>query len=189
LADDFNRIMVHALAEHLRSKISGIGSVLEEWPTANMALVYPAISISTSECPLVPACVGREIVGVLDDDTHLAEVLHDVGQFEFKLQIDLWERTKPQRSALVAEFIDAFNKDVIPAGLRLKLSSYHNQYATLAMVGMSLNDTGRGSQIQEWRATIQVEGNCTAIRETAQPLIEEPILYLQEISTGYVNAT
>jgi hypothetical protein len=181
--------MVHALADYLRAEMTGIGQVLEEWPTANVNLVYPAISIVTQQCPLVPASVPRQTIGAISSVTHLAEVLHEVGAFEFKLQIDLWERTKPQRSALVAQFIDVFNKDIIPAGLRLCLTGYHNQYVTMFMGGNEFGDTGRGSQIQEWRATIAVEGSCAAVRVNPEYLIETPVLVNEEFSTDYVSAT
>jgi hypothetical protein len=172
---DFNRIVVKAFADYLRTAMPTC-QVLEEWPTANQQLTYPSISISTERCPLIPASSMRETAGAVNSQTHIAPVRYEVGQYEFVLQVDLWERTKPQRSELVDSFIRAFNKDIIPAGLRLQLTGYYDQWVSMWLMSQAFEDSGRGSQVQEWRARMDVEGACVAIRETTDHIIETPVL-------------
>lgn len=168
--------MVKALAVRLRT-IPTL-TVIENWPTANQTLAYPSLSITTGKpefMNLQPYLLSKTDP---DPSTHQITVKRIVGQYDVAFQLDLWCRNQVERNAYFDLLFAKLNPDVVPMGLRLQLSAYHNQWASFAMTGQQYMDDEAAAQRQEWRCKLDLVGSCKAVlanTETAMITIENQL--------------
>lgn len=172
---DFGKAAVAALVDYLRTNVSGIAQVLSEWPSANIELNYPAISVTTKSAPFTPCDAYLASAGDIDMDANSAENLYIVGQYDLKLQVDIWARNKEERYTFYDLFFKAFNADITPMGLRLQLTDYYDRWISYTSVGYRFEDSQRGSQTEEWRAIVDIECSCDAIMSREDFIITQDV--------------
>ena len=160
-------VITDQLAEYLKKNVSGVKEVISGFPEANRNLKYPSISLLAEADTYInwmPYIFSKE-----DTVGTEAKVKYVVGQFNWRIQVDIWERSKEQREDFMQKFFLAFHKS-IPAqtGLHLTLEEYHNVGCSYTMVGYKPNMNDERSQKKEWRATVDLVANCRAVVDSKQ---------------------
>lgn len=124
--DIISEAVVDSLGDHLRKKVRSLQKVLNEFPSGNVKLRYPSISIITSgtadHTPLQPYIKKKD----LPNSKNKMKVLYVVGKFEWNLQIDLWAGTKPERNQVFEEIQEVFRSQFPVMGLILESASRGN---------------------------------------------------------------
>ncbi len=168
---DFNATLTKALAQYIGDNMPTLQQVLDEWPTANIMMKLPAVSVTTLRSVMVPYQTARAVVGEVDLDENTASVLYQVGHHDATLQIDVWAKSKPERATLSDLLSDIINKDIIPAGLRLTLAGYENRVADVLITEKKYADGTSTAQTQEWRTIFTVVATCAAVRRSTEFVI------------------
>lgn len=171
---DYNITLVKALASHIAAGVAALQQVTEEWPTPNVMLKLPAVSITTVRTSIIPYQTAKQIVGTVDEtdpENINASVLHVVGHFDTELQIDVWAKSKPERATLSDSIRDIMNPSLTPAGLRLTLSAYENQVADILITEQRYADGQGNAQTQEWRTVFKAVATCPMVRRTTENVI------------------
>lgn len=179
MADLVTKEVQKALATYLLTAIPELEDVVDGFPEANINLKYPSISIATM--PSVYTPLNPYIFSQPAAVSHQSNVKYVVGQYNWKLQLDLWESYKEKRHALHEKFMAAFHNNIPnTSGLVLTLSNYHGILCSYTMVRYAPDNSEAGSQRKEWRATIDLEANCKAVLTKQQYIItQEPELTLE----------
>lgn len=163
--------IVKRLAAHMRAAMPDLAEVLEDWPETNYQLQMPSLSIMTGapvHRPFAPTELSR--VDSPDDPRKLL-IKTDVGDYEWRMQLDMWCGNKPERHALYEKFYRAFNSQLIDdsrevAGLSLVLTDYHGITARYDLLSYDFDtDSEESTQRKEWRSKIVVLAHCRAIVE------------------------
>lgn len=180
--------VIFRLAEEVRARVPEIKQVLEEWPNANQELQYPALSIlSATNVQQTPCHPYLLEVGTIDAQNKSINKWI-VGNFDWKLQLDVWCGNKPERNTMheaistklfVGQFLDSINEIT---GISLQLLNYHNILCRYDLVGYRFDDSEAGSQRQEWRIKMDVLAHCKQIVEKEEFQIVET-----EITDEFIN--
>jgi hypothetical protein len=150
--------------------------LVDEFPEPNEELVFPAITVShmtdagytaIDPYPLQdpPAPVNNQTVQ-----------LWVVGQWDYKIQVEIWSRNRPERDRLFAHFYQVFNKDIVPMGLRLPMSDYYGMIAEFDMDGFKHMDAEQASQRREWRTLVNLLVHTKEILPQSEFVITQPIV-------------
>lgn len=156
--------IVNQLATYLQSAMPELAQVLEDWPAASQVLKYPSLTIFSNK-PTLMNLMPYELSRSAPDLQNRTVVKWIVGEYDFKLQLDLWAASKKERNDLYDLFFQKFNRDINPMGLGLQLEKYHGIWCRYDMTGYSFEDGEAASQRREWRAKIDIVANCRAILE------------------------
>lgn len=182
MAADFAGGVTAALGTYLKARMPSVRQVLNEWPSGNIALDMPSLSLLTSgTANFIPVQPYLLSVGPVVD--HKATSLYVIGEYEVKLQIDLWARNKIERQKVLQEFIDAFYEPVDPPGLHLVLADYYSVLCTYWQEGYRNQDSEASAQRQEWRTTFDVTAMAFAIRTRVDSIIETTGLQFETPAT------
>lgn len=174
MAGEFTKVIVDAMAAHFLANIPGIAQVLTEWPGANITLKYPSLTIITKE-PSFQAYAPRLLLqGETDLETNTAESAYVVGQYDTKIQFDIWAKNKVERAVYYDLFFKAFNKEIDPMGLRLQLENYYSEWCNVTMTGHRFADDSVASQTQAWRVIVDAELTCNAVLSKTEYIITQP---------------
>jgi len=174
MAGEFTKVSVDKIKEHFLANIEGIQQVLTEWPSANITLKYPSLTILTKE-PNFQAYPPRlRTQGATDLEVNQADNVYVVGQYDMTLQFDIWAKTKVERAVYYDLFFKAFHKQIEPMGLRLQLENYYNEWCNIVMTGFRYEDDQVASQTQAWRVTVDAILTCNAILGKTDYIITQP---------------
>lgn len=152
--------MTKALAARL-GLIPGL-TVRDGFPAANLALVMPSLTITVGE-PEFMNLQPYEITRTAPNVGNQTTVKRVVGQYDFRLQLDLWARSTTERDAFFELIFAKLNPDVEPMGLRLKLTAYHDEWVAFSLDKHQIVDDEAGAQRQEWRMRFDLLATCKAI--------------------------
>jgi hypothetical protein len=164
-----------ALASYLKAQASLNGlTVLTEWPTANQKLTYPSVSIfANTPAGAFMALPPEQVTATAPDVNNVTTVTFVVGEWDYKIQLDVWARNKPERDAWLGKVKDAINAAMAdattssfnPMGLSLTLTNYFNEIARLDVEGAGYVQDERAAQVEEWRGKIDLLVNVREIRQ------------------------
>jgi hypothetical protein len=174
LTDFITKELVRTLSRQLDGIIK-FGEVIEEWPDANRSLKLPCLTVLPQDPEykrLQPWLyeAGTPVV-------NKATVKYIVGEFDWKIDLHIWAKSKDERADIQERMFQAFHSQDPIGGLSLSLEKYHNIIARYDYDGYSLADTEESSQRKEWRVIIRVTANCYAVSSQKQYLItQEPEL-------------
>jgi hypothetical protein len=174
--------IVKSLGTCLKSKISELAAVTEDFPESNEKLSYPSISITGSNpttTPCSPYIFTQGAAVENDSGGQEAQVKWVTGQHEFKLQLDLWCRSKEERHKLFQALTATFSSQFPVMGLSLQLSGYHGVWARYDVTATGYEDSEIASQRREWRAIFTVAVNCLAIYETVENVIGSTDVFVE----------
>ena len=156
-------VALTALAAYLKAEIPEL-SVSEKWPDPKKKLTMPALTlVAPGERGYnhVQPTIFKQIA--VESNPELIDVVYTVGEFGYKIQLDLWCEYAEQRSVLIDKVHKALNKQFIngdaPCGLSLTLSAYYDLIARFDQVGYTYLDSEESSQRSEWRVKIDVNVN------------------------------
>lgn len=162
--------MIEALGKHLKNEVPRLEAVHFDWPEPNQILKFPSITLMTlaptfnNEMPYVLS-LGVELNNKSDN-------LYVVGNYEYKLQLDLWCRSKQERFLAYSEIFKALNPTIAPMGLSLQLKDYYDLWCRYDFVGHSFEDGEIGSQRNEWRVKLNLLANCKAVLDKREYIID-----------------
>ena len=142
---------IKALLKHIEDNVAVIEKLYPEWPNFNDKLVTPSVSIITAGTPeYINKPIEDTIIGNDPDNVNNVLVLQSIGEYNKRLQLDIWCEYKNQRSTIIELLFDCINKDYIdnnnPAGLSLTLSDYHDVIARYDIVSYNYLDNEDGSR-------------------------------------------
>lgn len=155
--------MIDNLATYLLAALPGL-SVLKEWPSANQKLVYPSVTIFSNQPQYTNLQPYTLSVTAPDVNNQVVSTLV-VGEWDGKLQLDLWCRSKVERQTIGKALRDALNPNVNPQGLSLQMADYFNEWVRFDMDGYKQVDDEAASQRQEYRTQLSLMFN---VKEVAQ---------------------
>jgi hypothetical protein len=177
LANHFTKSIIKNLGEHFAGAMTGLAQVVEGFPSANVALKYPLLSIDFKGAPRFVPCspyiFEQGETNDDDEDSIFSVVKWVVGQFETELQLDFWCRSKEERHQAFTELMSAMSKQMPVIGLSLPLVDYHGVIARFDLDTISYEDSEVSSQRKEWRLIVSCLAHCYAITETVENIITE----------------
>lgn len=165
-----SRAVVKALMEHLKASMPELAAVYDDFPNHNQALKYPALTVFTNEPKfenLMPYVHSKK------DPTGISsEVVKVIGQYEFRLQLDLWSKTKFERHDLYESLFRALNPNSLNPGLSIKLTEYYDLWCRYTFISFSFLGSEPESQRNEFRAKINVIADVKAVTESVESLMD-----------------
>lgn len=183
--DTITEAVVRGLQAYLTANVAGILAVYEDFPTPTQDILMPSISIFTGSPTFQPAMNpyiisrGAQVAAVQEDPPAdppaigKYPVRRVVGEYEFKLQVDLWCKNKLERHEMYQKFFTGFNQTTTVMGLRILLTEYFSEYASYDITGFEFIDGEQASQRGEWRARIAVTATCKAVIQVLEHLVAE----------------
>ena len=175
MADFPSRSILKTLIAHLESDMPSLVDAHDEFPNANKKLVMPCATVfskSPKYTPVMPYVISKGTVIASGPDSDKLPVQRVMGQFEFKLQLDLWTTSKPERARLEQELMAAFSQNTAVTGLALQMVDYYDQWVRYDIVGFDNSDSEASSQRQEWRTKVDIIACCDQIVEANEFVIE-----------------
>jgi hypothetical protein len=161
---------LNALANYLTTQIVGL-TVYKEWPSANQVLAYPSVTIFTGQVKGMNRT--PEQMAITEPDVNNQVVVTEIlGEYDAKMQLDLWCANKFQRDTVLGQIFDAINLaatddtgDNNAAGLSLQLTDYFDDYVRFDIDGFTYVDDMAAAERQERRVKIDLLLNCRAIKD------------------------
>lgn len=177
---------IRGLQKYLEQEMTDLESVYDEFPNHNEKMVLPCASVITVGTPTLTNLMPHTFKKEVDPDNADNDLVYDViGQYDARIQLDLWTEYKIQRGRLLDIFDNALNKQQIesdlPSGLSLILSDYYSAIARYDNVGYTYMDSEENSQKDEWRVKVDLLVNYPKIKVKSIPRISE-IKIINQIS-------
>jgi hypothetical protein len=172
-----NSVAATTLAKFIEDNFTELEQVLDEWPDPKVAMNLPSVSVITVGTPVYTHLMPTKYAVVDTDNPLQKSVVYLVGQFDAKIQLDLWTDYKATRDTLFDKLMDVLNKQFIdtgaPTGLSLTLIDYHNAIARYDQVGYTYMDSEESSRTEEWRVKVDIEVNYPKFQVKDESIIEE----------------
>lgn len=163
------------LITYLKTQIAAT-AFIRDFPNRNEALVMPSITVTHNTDGAYESLDPYELsISTPVGDSAAVTVIWIVGQWDFKVQLDLWAASKPARDKLFSDVYRAINKQIHPMGLSLPLPSYYGLFARFDINGFSHIDNEQAAQRQEWRTKIDLLANLKQAQEESAFIITKPI--------------
>jgi hypothetical protein len=150
-------IAITALAAYIRTQVPTLVQVLEEFPTQNLALKWPSLTV-THDSPKFTNEMPYDIFSTepVSEDAPAIGTTFVVGQWDYKVQLDIWSRSVPERDKMFKLVFAALNPLVSPMGLSLPLADYFGLFSRFDVDSFDHVDAEQGSQRGEWRTRISL---------------------------------
>ena len=170
MIESVSKSILQTLGNFLDDRIN-YRDVLYDWPEANVSLKLPTLCITTGspEFTQLPRFVLNQ--GLMNANKQ-SDIVYGIGQYEFRLQLDVWCRSKEERYDRHEELIQAFNSQDTIGGLSLYMPNYHDILARYDLISYSHNDNEASAQTKEWRLSASVLAHCFAAIERKEYIIE-----------------
>lgn len=168
----------NALEAYLKKAMPSLNQIIHDFPNPNEDLIYPSLSITHDAANAFTPLMPYEVLQEDPDVNNSADILWIVGQWDFKIQLDFWARNKVERDILFSKFFSAFNPQIEPMGLSLKLSQYFNLWARYDLTSYTHKDDEQASQRQEWRTMIGLNVHAKHALTQRQFIIIQPSVAL-----------
>jgi len=173
------------LADHLKKEMPELRQILLDFPEANKSLVYPSVSLFVQAPEYTPE-MNPYLHNFVDISQPMApkhKVRYVSGEYDWKIQADIWCQYKEERHRLYDQFYKAFNSQFPTLGLTLEMKDYFEVLCRYDMIGFNYGDDGElSSQTKEWRVKIDIIGHCKAIIERTESIIETTELDVTNIN-------
>ena len=185
MAESITDIVLESLGAYLKSNISGLKQVIHGFPEPNLNMRFPSISV-LSKRPIYNNVQPYEFSKGQVSGAK-AKVKFVVGQYDWKLQVDLWERTREEVDDLYERFFLALNKDIPEStGLVLTMDKYHGNTCEYTQTGVEPKTKSGESTRKQWRISVDLIANCMAIVEKDQYIITQQQI-TQVVGTGTID--
>lgn len=186
MAESITDIVLETLGAYLKSNVSGVRQVIHGFPEPNINMKFPSISVLSKK----PGYAGVDPYEYSKGQVSgtKAKVKFVVGQYDWKIQVDLWHLTREELDDLYEKFFSAVNPDIPDkSGLVLTMDKYHGNTCEYTMTAMQPMTEASESRRKQWRISIDLVANCLAIIEKEQYIITQPIEVQQSVGTGPVE--
>jgi hypothetical protein len=176
MASSVTRGLFSALKKHLKTAMPELKEVYDDFPLATETLQYPSMSVFTGQPRFMnglPYAHTRTRVDAEDDENPAVNVVNIIGQYEFRLQLDLWCKTKFERHDLYEKLFRALNPDTATSGLSLQLTEYYDLWARFLVNDFQLMAGEAETQRNEFRVKVGVVADVKAVTESVESAILE----------------
>lgn len=172
------REVLRELAEYFEDAIK-LKTLVYGFPESNRKMRYPAMAIhhagTTQLAYELPYVLNQTII-----NGAMASVRYVHGQYNWKIQIDIWEESQEELFDLMEKFTQAFDGNLPQNGINLTLSEYHGVICTYVLTDEAEGNNQESAQRKEYRATYSIEANCKKVSSQDHSLItEEPEVTLE----------
>ena len=169
--ESLTEVIPAVLGKYLLEEVSQLKEYYPEFPAANRTMKMPSVSIICQAPEFKPkANVSAVSQGSITNSK--AKVVYNVGDYDTKIQLDIWARNKEERDDLYDAVFNALNPKISPMGLSLTMDEYFGSLCDYLYVGHTFADSEQRSQTDEWRATLDVLATCNVIRTRKEFIIE-----------------
>lgn len=189
--ESITEILPKALGKYLLDEVSGLKDYYDQFPAPNRSIDMPSVSILFQTPEFTPESVPY-LVNPVDPSqvqSSKSRVKWVVGQYEGRVQLDLWTRNKEERDDLTDAIFNALNPNITPMGLTLELDEYFGVLCDYLYVGHGFEDSEITSQTDEWRTIFEILISCKAVRERREFIIEDSELQLETAPVSGDNFT
>jgi len=187
--EGITEVIPKALGEYLLGAVDPLDEYYDQFPASNMTLRTPSVSILMQAPEFSPSLNPYPVnpVDPADIVNSKSNLNYVVGEYDAKIQMDLWTGNKEERDDLTDALFNALNPDVTPMGLRLVLEEYFGCIASFLYVGHNFEDSEITSQTDEWRTTFELLVTCKAVRTKKEFIIETTPTPQEIEETGEIN--
>lgn len=147
-------VAIDALTAYLKAQIPELKQVINDFPTPNLQLDYPTLTISHQAPDGSYESFMPYEDSISDPFGNKISVVWVCGQWDFKIQLDFWSGSIPDRDRIFQKAFQALNPKINPMGLRLQMKDYFNVWAAFDVNGFDHADNEQASQRGEWRSII-----------------------------------
>ena len=190
-SEDITEEMIKVLRKHIEGITPAVGfkEIFNEWPAGNFTMDYPSLTILTAANPEYRANMNKPIVLIdnFDIDTKQADILREVGFWEFDLQLDLWCKSKNQRTEFLRKLEEILDPNLTSkgkAGLHITMPDYYNDICSYTYQGYSYEDGEISAQRREWRASLRVKADARSLRDNVEFIMEQTVIDLELKNTN-----
>lgn len=183
---------VRGLQKYLQDNVNELEEVYDEWPYFGDELTMPCASVVTVGTPEYTNLMHYIYARIADPDIAENDIIHEViGQYDARIQVDIWAESKIERSRLLESVTNALNKQYIeqdlPCGLSLTMTDYYNVIARFDLVGHTYIDNEQNSQRAQWRVKMDLLVNYPKLAIKSVPRISEITVINQIDDNSSVN--
>ena len=190
-SEDLSEEIIKVLRKYIEGITPAVGfkEIFNEWPAGNFTFDHPSLTILTVANPEYRANMNKPIKAIenFDAGTKQADVLREVGFWEFDLQLDLWCKNKNQRSEFLRkleELLDPNEASKGKAGLHILMPAYYNDICSYTYTGYSYEDGEISAQRREWRASLRVKADARSLRNNKEFIMEQTVIDLELKNTS-----
>ena len=189
--ESFTEVVPKALGEYLLENVDGLREYYDQFPSSNMTLRTPSVSILMQSPEFTPRAeiYPVEALDPANISNNKAQINYVVGEYDAKIQMDLWTGNKEERDDLTDALFNALNPDIEPMGLRLTLEEYFGCIAEMLYVRHNFEDNEITSQTDEWRTTFEILVACKAVRTKKEFIITTTPTPQEIESAGQIDRT
>jgi len=186
--ESLTEVVPAVLGKYLLEQIRDLKEYYPEFPAANRTMRMPSVSIIAAAPEFKPkANVTALSTGTIVSSK--AEVKYVVGDYDTRIQLDIWARNKEERDDLFDAVFNALNPKISPMGVTLTMDDYYGSLCDYLYVGHDFADSEQRSQTDEWRATLDVLATCNAIRTRKEFIIETTQTPAEIEGAGQIDET
>ncbi len=169
-------LALDALQTYFERVMPEIEQIIQDFPNPNDQLKYPTLTIThQAEDGAFTALQPYEDSVSAPDAQKKVGIVWVCGHWDYKVQLDFWCRSEPERNRIMAKAKDVLNPNINPMGLRLQLPNYHGAWASFDLSGMRHEDNEQASQRGEWRVILTLLAHAPELREERTFAITEPV--------------
>jgi hypothetical protein len=170
-------LCMDALEIYFQRAMPELNHIIQDFPNPNDDLIFPGLSLThqVGAGSFTNFQPTEESVSSPPKPDKTVDVVYVVGQWDFKVQLDFWCSSEPERNRIFSKAKDVLNPDINPMGLRLQMPNYHGAWASFTLDGFDHNDGEQASQRGEWRVIVMLLVTCPEIREAKSIAITVPV--------------
>jgi hypothetical protein len=189
--ESITEVIPKALGKYLLDNVEGLKEYYDQFPAPNMSINTPSVSILMKAPVFSPRAeiYPVEDINPLNITDNKSRVDWVVGEYEVKIQMDLWARNKEERDDLTDALFNGLNPDIQPMGLRLVLDEYFYCIADYLYVGHNFEDNEITAQTDDWRTTFEILVTCKAVRTRKEFIITSTPTPKEIEDVGQINYT
>lgn len=166
----------YALAAYLKCSMKELTDVTPDFPNRSENLEFPLISLTHSSEQYTNLVPYELVTPDPADVNNKTQVVWVVGQWDFKIQVDIWATNKPERNKIFEHFRRVFNNTINPMGLSLTLNDFYGLIARYDMDASKHVDGEQAAQRKEWRTMVSLLVHVKDALSQDQYLITKPIV-------------
>ena len=179
--ESITEAVTKTLANHLDASVERLRQTIIGFPSHSKRLRMPSVSISAPAPQFTPKMNPHKRTAIDTDaiEDHKTDVEWIIGDYDFKLQLDLWCGSKEELDDLFDDLFNALNPEIDPMGVRLNMEEYHGLICDYIYVTHTRANSSQSSTKDEWRITLSVMATCNALRVRSEYVIDKTEVYVE----------
>lgn len=163
--------VVETLQDHIKENIPDFAEVYAEFPRPDQELKLPSMSIITMGQAELTYYSPEVTDTVVDVVAGVADTTFTVGEYNLRLQADIWAEYKLKRGELYGKVDDLFSAQT-KQGLSLNLPDAKG-IARYEIIGYNFLDNEESSLKGEWRVSLMLQCHFDKLKTEQLPIMKE----------------